>query len=260
MLTIGVFDSGLGGLTVVQEMRKLIKGAKLYYLADTKHAPYGDKTQAEILDYSLHITQYFLDHYAIDALIIACNTATSAAISTLRERFPELVIIGAEPGVKPAIEQSITKKVGVLATKATLDGGKYKHLAETLSSKHAVSLFEQSCVGLVEQIEKGETESPKTRAMLWQWLEPMQAASVDMIVLGCTHYPMVAALIEELMHHKVTLVHTGEAISLRLLSLLEAKGHENHGALEIHVCHTSTINKHMITQLLGEVEVGYCSY
>ena len=260
MLSIGVFDSGLGGLTVVQEMRKLIKGAKLYYLADTKYAPYGDKTQEEILEYSLQITHYFIKNYAIDALIIACNTATSAAISTLRERFPELVIIGAEPGIKPAIEQSLTKRVGVLATKATLEGVKYQALAEKLSTQHAVSLFEQPCVGLVEQIEKGEIETAKTEEMLAQWLAPMQAASVDTIVLGCTHYPMVASVIERLMEGKVSLVHTGEAISLRLLSLLEAKGHENHGTLEIHVCHTSEINKEMITQLLGEVEVSLCSY
>ena len=115
-LRIGVFDSGLGGLTVVRAVTEVIKGAELFYIADTKNAPYGEKTTEQILQYSLNITQYLIDNHQIDALIVACNTATSAAIKYLREQYPSLIIIGTEPGIKPAIEQTRTGKVGVLAT------------------------------------------------------------------------------------------------------------------------------------------------
>lgn len=258
MLKIGVFDSGVGGLTVVQAMRKVIKGAKIVYIADTKNAPYGDKTEAQILQYSLNITQHLLDEHQIDALIIACNTATSAAITRLREKFPELIIIGTEPGIKPAIEYTKSKKVGVLATKATLLGEKYQQLALSLSTKHAVTLFEQPCIGLVEQIENAEIDSPKTKAMLSEWLKPMREQGVDSIVLGCTHYPLVAAVIEEIMQKKIHLVHTGQAISQRLLNLLEEKGHVNQGDLEIFVYYTKRINAQMLSALLPDVRSAHC--
>jgi glutamate racemase len=165
-MRIGVFDSGVGGLTVVQAMTKVIKGAEIFYVADTKNAPYGDKTPEQILQYSLNITQYLIDTHQIDALILACNTATSSAIKHLREQYPTLMIIGTEPGIKPAIENTKTGKVGVLATPATLKGEKYQELAAVLSSEKSVELFEQACPGLVEQIEKGETHSEHTRTLL----------------------------------------------------------------------------------------------
>ena len=162
MLKIGVFDSGLGGLTVVKSIQEFVRGAELFYIADTKNAPYGEKTSEQILQYSLDITAYFIDKHNIDALIVACNTATSAAIKTLREKYPKLILIGTEPGIKPAIEQTKTRKVGVLATPATLRGEKYQQLAQQLAKDKEVSLYEQACPGLVEQIENGEAHSPKT--------------------------------------------------------------------------------------------------
>ena len=255
-MKIGVFDSGLGGLTVVQAMTQVIKGAELFYIADTKNAPYGEKTPEQILQYSLEITQYFIDTHQIDALIVACNTATSAAIQHLREHYPSLIVIGTEPGIKPAIEQTITGKVGVLATPATLKGDKYQQLANNLAFKKDVTLFEQACPGLVEQIEKGEIDSIQTKEMLESWLHPMRESNVDTIVLGCTHYPLVSQIIEHVMERRLNLIHTGEAISKRLLTLGQEKGHSNDGNLEITLYSTDDIDKQIVGYILnGHSEV-----
>jgi len=141
MLKIGVFDSGLGGLTVVKALMQRIQNAHIFYVADTLHAPYGDKTPTQILQYSLDITQYLLDTHKIDILIVACNTATSAAITTLRKRYGSLIIIGMEPGIKPAIECSKTRKIGILATPATLKGEKYQALVRALIDENNVELL-----------------------------------------------------------------------------------------------------------------------
>lgn len=253
-MKIGVFDSGLGGLTVVQAMTQVVKGAEIFYVADTKNAPYGEKTPEQILQYSLDITNYLIDTHQIDALILACNTATSSAIKHLREAYPSLIIIGTEPGIKPAIEQTKTGKVGVLATPATLQGDKYQKLAQTLSFQKDVDIFEQACPGLVEQIEKGEIESEKTKALLQEWLTPMRENDVDTIVLGCTHYPLVGEHIEDIMDCNVTLIHTGEAISKRLLNLGSQKGHLNEGDLQIHIHATGELQVHLVDSLIDSYE------
>lgn len=254
MLKIGVFDSGLGGLTVVQALKKVIQGAELFYIADTKNAPYGEKTTEQILQFSLDITQHFLETHQIDALIIACNTATSAAIKTLRERYPEIIIIGTEPGIKPAITETNTGNIGVLATPATLQGDKYQQLVNRFSTHKHITLFEQACPGLVEQIEKGELDTDKTRQMLMTWLHPMKENDVDTIVLGCTHYPLASAVIKELMHEEVKLIHTGDAIAKHLLCLGKKEGHINEGSLHIVIYTTDTINTESITHILEMTE------
>lgn len=254
-MKIGIFDSGLGGLTVVQAMTKVIKGAEIFYVADTKNAPYGEKTSEQILEYSLTITHYLIKTYQIDALILACNTATSSAITHLRERFPSLIIIGTEPGIKPAIEQTSSGNIGVLATPATLKGDKYQALANTLSSTKDVSLFEQACPGLVEQIEKGESHSMETKNLLEKWLIPMRECQVDTIVLGCTHYPLVSSVIEEIMQSNIKLIHTGDAIAKHLLLRSRSKGHDNVGALKVHLYTTGEIQESLIDDILGNYEV-----
>ena len=253
-MKIGVFDSGLGGLTVVQAMTKIIKGAQIFYVADTKNAPYGEKTPEQILQYSLNITNYLINTHQIDALILACNTATSSAIQHLRETYPSLIIIGTEPGIKPAIEQTKTGKIGVLATPATLQGAKYQTLAQTLSSQKSVAIFEQACPGLVEQIEKGEMDSDVTKWLLEKWLAPMRENNVDTIVLGCTHYPLVGHNIEKIMNCNVSLIHTGEAISKHLLTLGTQKGHLNEGDLQLHIHTTGEIKIQVVESLIGTYE------
>ena len=255
-MKIGVFDSGLGGLTVVQAMTKVIKGAEIFYVADTKNAPYGEKTPEQILQYSLDITHFLTEKHQIDALIVACNTATSAAIQTIREHYPNLIVIGTEPGIKPAFEQTRTGKVGVLATPATLKGEKYQQLANALSAKKEVKLFEQACPGLVEQIENGEIHTDKTKAMLEEWLRPMRESNVDTIVLGCTHYPLVSEVIEHVMQRRLNLIHTGEAIAKHLLELSKKNGHANRGKLTGILYTTDTISKDIVRNIFDrEIEI-----
>jgi glutamate racemase len=251
-MKVGVFDSGLGGLTVVYSMLKHLCGVEIYYLADTKNAPYGDKSKKQILDFSIAITQHFIDSFEIDALVIACNTATSASIKELREIYPNLIIIGTEPAIKPAFKVSKSKKVGILATKATLSGEKYQSLVQNLSDEYDIEVFEQACVGLVQEIEKGNINTSKTKEMLKGWLTPMREANVDAIVLGCTHYPLVGEVIKEVMEHDIELLESSDAISKRVLTLLEAKGHVNSEENFLKVSSTGDIEASMVELILGE--------
>lgn len=255
-MKVGVFDSGLGGLTVVNAITKTFKGAQIFYIADTLEAPYGDKTKQQILEHSFEITQYLIDRHNIDALIVACNTATSAAIKELREHFPRIIVIGTEPGIKPALMQTKTGHVGVMATKATLKGDKYQLLVDSLSKEKNIILHEQACVGLVEQIEAGELESKKTFSMLQQWLLPMKEQAVDTIVLGCTHYPLVAKSIQKIMGEDIHLIQTGSAIAKRLYELSIQQGHHNDGVLKVIVYTTGEINLKIIDTILNSWEYG----
>ncbi len=253
MLRVGVFDSGLGGLTIVKALTEVIKGAEIFYVADTKNAPYGEKTPEQILQYSLDVTRYLVEQHQIDGLIIACNTATSAAVKQIREAYSSLVVIGTEPGIKPAFEQTQTGKVGVLATPATLKGEKYQKLASDLSKKQEVTLFEQACPGLVEQIEKGEIDTEETRTMLENWLRPMRESDVDTIVLGCTHYPLVSEVIEHVMQRRLNLIHTGDAIAQYSLALSQEYGHLNEGDLDLKLYATGEISKESVKHIFGKV-------
>lgn len=251
-MTIGVFDSGLGGLTIVATMLRHLHGAEIIYIADTANAPYGEKTKEQILDYSIRLTEHLIRHYQIDALVVACNTATSAAIAELREKYPYLIIVGTEPGLKPAISHSLTKNVGVLATPATLEGTKYKALVAMLSEHYHVQVYEQPCPGLVQQIEAGETDSENTLSILENWLAPMRSANVDTIVLGCTHYPLVKNAIQQVMQRSITFIDSAEGVTKRLLTLLEQKGHNNHGATTLQILATGIIQSDMVERILGE--------
>lgn len=248
MLKIGVFDSGLGGLTVVKSLSQIIKNAKLFYIADTKNAPYGEKKPEQILQYSLDIAKYLIAKHDIDVLILACNTATSFTIKELRALYPTLIIIGTEPGVKPAIKQTQTGKIGILATPATLKGEKYQELVNGLAKD--VELFEQACSGLVEQIEKGDISTLETKRLLEKWILPMKENHVDTIVLGCTHYPLVADMISEVMSSDVLLIDTGMAIANRLLDLSLKRGHTNNGTFTIVLSATGDIQEALVEKIL----------
>ncbi len=247
---IGVFDSGLGGLTVVRSIRERLPGAEILYLADTVHAPYGEKSHETIRRYSLEIARFFIEEQGSDALVVACNTATSAAIATLRECYPELPIVGTEPGIKPALHTTKTGKIGVMATPATLAGEKYQALVDRLCGIREVELLEQPCPGLAERIERGEIDAPGTQAMLEEWLVPMRRAGVDTIVLGCTHYPLAAETIRQVMEAPVTLIETGEAIARRLATLLGEQPAEEPGNVRIFA--TGPIDEAAVERIVGE--------
>lgn len=255
-MRVGVFDSGLGGLTVVNAITKTFKGAQIFYIADTLFAPYGEKTKEQILQHSLDITKYMIDKFTIDVLIVACNTATSAAINELREKFNKIIVIGTEPGIKPAIKLTKSNKVGVLATAATLKGEKYQYLVDKLSFKNKVTLFEQACPGLVEQIENGKFEDKETFLMLENWLSPMKLKKVDTIVLGCTHYPLISNSIKKIMGDEINLIETGPAIAKRLKELTRESGHKNEGQLNIKIYFTGDINLNMVDRILQSWENG----
>jgi len=251
-MNIGVFDSGLGGLTVVQALEKVLKGVSLYYVADSKNAPYGAKTPAQILEYSLKVTEYLIQSYQIEVLILACNTATSFAIKTLRKRYPSLLIIGTEPGLKPASFKTFTKNIAVLATSATLDGEKYQELVALLAKENNIAFFSQACPGLVEQIEAGLIHAEATKEMLKKWLLPMQKKQVDTIVLGCTHYPLIKHFIYEIMGMDIKIIETSDAIAQYLLEILsEEKGHINEGTLLIVIESTGNLNSDLVKIILN---------
>lgn len=251
-MKIGVFDSGLGGLTVVKTMLEHLSGANIYYIADTKNAPYGEKTKEQILDFSIKITDYLITKYNIDALVVACNTATSAAIIELRAKYPNLIIVGTEPGLRPAISHSDTKEVGVLATPATLNGEKYRLLRDELSLEFNAHIYEQACHGLVQQIELGEIDTPKTLSMLENWLTPLMDAGVDTIVLGCTHYPLISESIKKIMGQNISLVETSKPISNRLMQLLSEQNISSIGENNLQILATGKIEGSMIEKILGK--------
>jgi len=250
-LKIGVFDSGLGGLTVVSSLLNKFDNVQIYYVADTAAAPYGEKAKIEILEHSLQVTQYLIDHHNIDALVVACNTATSAAIKALRQKFQNIILVGTEPGVKPAIKNSKTGNIGVLATVATLKGEKYSSLVNELSVNNSVQLYEQACPGLVEHIELGDLDSFEMNQLLQNWLEPMKANKVDTIVLGCTHYPIVAKNIKDIMGQDTKLIETGYAIANRLESLSKQEEFTPFEKTEVFVYSTGNhLNKRLVDTIL----------
>lgn len=215
---IGVFDSGVGGISVLKHIRELMPHENLIYVADSKHAPYGNQTPEFIQARSFQLAEFLLNQ-GVKALVVACNTATAAAVTGLRERYSELLIIGMEPAVKPAVAATKTGVVGVLATSGTLKSAQFAALLEHYGQ--GVQVVTQACVGLVECVEKGELTSASTRALLKRYVQPLLEAKADTIVLGCTHYPFVRPLIEDLVGKDVVLIDTGAAVAKHLKHRLQ---------------------------------------
>jgi glutamate racemase len=207
---IGVFDSGLGGLSVLRALHARLPLADLIYVADSGHAPYGEREGTFIVSRSQHICDFLLAR-GVDAIVVACNTATAAAIHLLRERHPLVPIIGVEPGVKPAVALSRAKRVGVLATPATLASEKYK----LLIAKHGrdALIVPQPCPGLAREIEKGQVDTPALRELVARFAAPLREAGIDTVVLGCTHYPFVAPLFKDALGEGVKVIDTAQAVA-----------------------------------------------
>ncbi len=216
MTAIGVFDSGVGGLSVLKHIRAALPRHDLYYVADSGHVPYGEKTQDYIRERSLAVTQFLVDEGAA-AVVIACNTATAAAAAFLRERFT-LPIVAMEPAVKPAVAATRSGVVGVLATVGTLESARFAALLEQYAGD--VEIVTQACPGLVEQVEAGELDSPATRALVERYMQPLIARGADTLVLGCTHYPFLKPVIIELAGPDVRLIDTGEAVARQVVRRL----------------------------------------
>ncbi|MFV9684531.1 glutamate racemase [Pseudomonas sp. NY15367] len=214
---VGVFDSGVGGLSVLREIRQLLPNESLLYVADSGHVPYGEKSAEYIRERCVLITEHLLAQGA-KALVLACNTATAAAGAELRARYPQLPIVGMEPAVKPAAAATRSGVVGVLATTGTLKSAKFAALLDRFAND--VRVITQPCPGLVECIEAGELQAPATRQLLQGYVEPLLAEGCDTLILGCTHYPFLRPLLFELVPASVSLIDTGAAVARQLQRLL----------------------------------------
>ncbi|QWD80832.1 glutamate racemase [Polynucleobacter sp. MWH-S4W17] len=217
MALIGVFDSGVGGLSVLDEALRQLPQHDYIYLADSANAPYGEKSSDWIAKRSLTLCGY-LASKGCDAIVVACNTATAEAIKQIRETL-SIPIIGVEPGIKPAAMQSQNNIVGVLATEATLRSDKFNALLNTLPND--CQFIRQAGAGLVPLIESGNADSEETLELLAKHLEPIQDAGADTLVLGCTHYPFLRKAIRKLLGESITLIDTSDAVVRQLKRQLE---------------------------------------
>jgi glutamate racemase len=215
--TIGIFDSGVGGLSVLREIRNQVPDSPIIYFGDQFHVPYGQRELDEVYSLSRVITQFLLNLGA-GIIVVACNTASAAALYPLREEFQGIPFVGMEPAVKPAAEKTHSGKVGVLATPATFQGKLYNSVVERFAKN--VKIYQNTCSGLVQEIEKGNFSGIETRNILENALYPMLENEIDSIVLGCTHYPFVIPLIKEIVGPDVTVIDPGPAVAKQTMRIL----------------------------------------
>ncbi|HYE35718.1 glutamate racemase [Methylocaldum sp.] len=216
---VGVFDSGVGGLSVLREIRRELPKEDLLYVADSGYAPYGDRTEQFIEARSVAIIEFLVSQGA-KAIVVACNTATGAAIATLRSRF-QVPIVAMEPAVKPAAEQTQSGVVGVLATRRTLLSGNFAKLVARFGAD--VNILAQPCPGLVEQVETGDLFGDATRSLVEQYVVPLLEQGADTLVLGCTHYPFLAPLIQTVAGPSVAIIDPAVAVARQLRRRLESR-------------------------------------
>lgn len=250
---IGIFDSGVGGLSVLRAIREVMPNEAILYFGDQEHIPYGPRPMEQIRRFSEAITNFLLDKNA-KIIVVACNTASAAALKYLREKFPDVQFVGMEPAVKPAAEKTRTGKVGVLATPATFQGELYASVVGRFAN--GVEIFQNTCSGLVQQIEMGNVDGGETRAILQNALAPMLEQNIDAVVLGCTHYPFVIPLIREIAGEKVEVIDPAPAVARQVDRLLEAGGKKRQrparGSIQFITSGKPAALQSLLPKLLGE--------
>ncbi len=250
---IGIFDSGVGGLSVLRALREQMSAEDVIYFGDQGHVPYGARPMEQIQSFSEGITRFLLVQGA-KLIVVACNTASAAALKYLRERFAEVPFVGMEPAVKPAAETTQTGRVGVLATPATFQGALYASVVERFGN--GVELFQHTCPGLVALIEKGDLDSSAARGILEDALLPMLDKNIDTVVLGCTHYPFVIPLIQQIAGEKVRVIDPAPAVARQVRRMLEARGlahkSDERGRVEFYTSGDAAEMRSMLPVLLGE--------
>lgn len=252
-LPIGIFDSGIGGISVLRAIREQMPEESVIYLGDQGHIPYGPRPMQQIRDFSETITRFLLERGA-KIIVVACNTASAAALKYLRETFPDVPFVGMEPAVKPAAEHTHTGKVGVLATPATFQGALYASVVERFAND--VELFQSTCPGLVQEIEQGKLNGETTHRILAEALVPMLEKNIDTVVLGCTHYPFVIPLIQRIVGDGVRVIDPAPAVARQIGRLLEAKHLRYHpgakGDVTFYTSGDPETLRALLPRLLGE--------
>jgi glutamate racemase len=250
---IGIFDSGVGGVSVLRAIREQMPGESIIYFGDQGHIPYGPRRMEQIRNFSEAITNFLLEKNA-KIIVVACNTASAAALKYLREKFSDVEFVGMEPAVKPAAEHTQTGKVGVLATPATFQGALYASVVERFAN--GVELFQNTCPGLVQQIEQGDLDGEETRRILEGALLPMLEKNIDTVVLGCTHYPFVIPLIQQIVGDNVRVIDPAPAVAKQTGRLLETKGMsaspESKRQVKFYTSGNPAELKSLLPKLLGE--------
>lgn len=238
---IGIFDSGIGGTSILKEINALLPFENCIYLADSKNAPYGNKSEEDIIQLSIKNTEHLLNQDT-KIIVVACNTATTNAISYLRTHY-SVPFIGIEPAIKPAALSSQTKAVGILATKGTLSSALF-HKTTDLYAK-GIKVIEQIGEGIVPLIETGQLESDEMRALLEIYLEPMIKADIDYLVLGCTHYPYLIPMLTEMLPNRIKIIDSGLAVAKQTQAVLASND----------LLNTSTLKPDIALYTNGNIEV-----
>ncbi len=232
---IGLFDSGIGGTSIWREIHQLLPNENTIYLADSKNAPYGEKSKEEIIHLSNKNTEFLLEQNC-KLIVVACNTATTNAIKELRSKY-KVPFIGIEPAIKPAALNSKTQKIGILATKGTLNSELFSKNTEQFKN---IQIIEQIGYGLVELIEGGKMNSIEMQDLLIKYLTPMSESNIDYLVLGCSHYPYLIPQIKKIIPKKITIIDSGEAVAQQTKKILkETVGRNENSNLSENTFHTN---------------------
>ncbi len=247
---IGLFDSGIGGTSIWKEIHQLLPNEDTIYLADSKNAPYGEKSKEEIIQLSFKNTEFLLNQNC-KLIVVACNTATTNAIKELRNKY-NVPFIGIEPAIKPAALHSQTQKIGILATKGTLNSELFYKNIEQFQD---IQIIEQIGFGLVELIENGKINSSEMKSLLLQYLTPMIESNIDYLVLGCSHYPYLIPQIKKILPNNIKIIDSGEAVAKQTKKIVT----ENVGLREIHKKSIQTFYSNTNPKVLAEILENYYS-
>ncbi|MDD2821057.1 MAG: glutamate racemase [Flavobacterium sp.] len=242
---IGIFDSGIGGTSIWREIHQLLPNEKTIYLADSKNAPYGQKSKQEIIALSMKNTDFLLTMNC-KLIVVACNTATTNAIQELREKY-DIPFIGIEPAIKPAANNSRTQTIGILATKGTLNSELFNKTTEMFQD---TKIIEQVGYGLVQLIENGQINSPEMTQLLQSYLTPMIEANIDYLVLGCSHYPYLIPQIKKILPPHIHIIDSGEAVAKQTQNILRDKVGFSSETKKTPIFYTNT-NPKVLSEILG---------
>ncbi|WP_269685758.1 glutamate racemase [Flavobacterium lacustre] len=242
---IGIFDSGIGGTSIWREIHQLLPNEKTIYLADSKNAPYGQKSKQEIIALSMKNTDFLLKMNC-KLIVVACNTATTNAIQELREKY-DIPFIGIEPAIKPAANNSRTQTIGILATKGTLNSELFNKTTEMFQD---TKIIEQVGYGLVQLIENGQINSPEMTQLLQSYLTPMIEANIDYLVLGCSHYPYLIPQIKKILPPHIHIIDSGEAVAKQTQNILRDKVGFSSETKKTPIFYTNT-NPKVLSEILG---------